>query len=220
MPSAISPPAFAPLKDTVLFKSWKLGNITLEHKLVQAPLTRMRCVKNAEGINIPSDLMVEYYGQRASEGGLQLTEATDISRYASGYPGVPGVFSDEQLAAWKRVTDAVHAKGGYIFCQLWHTGRASPASLLDGKTPLSASDIPISGKALDGTNFSATPPKPMTEEEIAEVVADFSKAAVNAIDAGFDGVEIHGKLLLFSQFSSLADSGDRCQRLLVGSIPT
>ncbi|KAG9957694.1 FMN-linked oxidoreductase, partial [Aureobasidium melanogenum] len=192
MPSAISPPAFAPLKDTALFKSWKLGNITLEHKLVQAPLTRMRCVKNGEGINIPSDLMVEYYGQRASKGGLQLTEATDISRYASGYPGVPGVFSDEHLAAWKRVTDAVHAKGGYIFCQLWHTGRASPAGLLNGRTPFSASDIPISGKALDGTEFSATPPKPMTEEEIAEVVTDFGKAAVNAIDAGFDGVEIHG----------------------------
>ncbi|KAI5247760.1 FMN-linked oxidoreductase [Aureobasidium subglaciale] len=192
MPSAISPPAFTPLKDTILFKSWKLGNITLEHKLVQAPLTRMRCTKNDEGINIPSDLMVEYYGQRASKGGLQLTEATDISRYASGYPGVPGLFSGEQLTAWKRVTDAVHAKGGYIFCQMWHTGRASPAGLLGGQTPLSASNIPISGKALDGTDFSVTPPKEMTTEEIAEVVANFGTAAKSAIEAGFDGVEVHG----------------------------
>lgn len=206
MPSAISPPAFNPLKDTVLFKPWKLGNITLEHKLVQAPLTRMRCSKNEEGINIPSDLMVEYYGQRASKGGLQLTEATDISRYASGYPGVPGLFSEEQLAGWKRVTDAVHAKGGYIFCQIWHTGRASPAGLLGGRQPLSASNTPIAGKALDGTDFSATPPKPMTTEEIAEVVADFGKAAQNAIDAGFDGVEVHGELISVDIFCSKSDS--------------
>ncbi|KAI5262814.1 FMN-linked oxidoreductase [Aureobasidium subglaciale] len=192
MPSAISPPAFTPLKDTILFKSWKLGNITLEHKLVQAPLTRMRCTKNDEGINIPPDLMVEYYGQRASKGGLQLTEATDISRYASGYPGVPGLFSGEQLTAWKRVTDAVHAKGGYIFCQMWHTGRASPAGLLGSQTPLSASNIPISGKALNGTDFSVTPPKEMTTEEIAEVVANFGTAAKSAIEASFDGVEVHG----------------------------
>ncbi|KAI5264827.1 FMN-linked oxidoreductase [Aureobasidium subglaciale] len=191
MPSAISPPAFSPLKETVLFKLWKLGNITLEHKLVQAPLTRMRCSKNEEGINIPSDIMVEYYGQRASKGGLQLTKATDISRYASGYPGVPGLFSEEQLAGWKRLTDAVHAKGSYIFCQIWHTGRASPAGLLGGRQPLSASDIPIASKALDGTDFSATPPKPMTTEEIAEVVVDFGKAARNAINARFDGVEVH-----------------------------
>ena len=194
MPSAISPPQFPPLKDTVLFKPWKLGNLSLEHRLVQAPLTRMRSTKNAEGINIPSDLMVEYYGQRASKGGLQLTEATDISRYASGYPGVPGLFSQEQLQGWKRVTDAVHAKGGFIFCQMWHTGRASPSGLLDGRQPLGASNIPISGKALDGTEYSATPPKPMTIDEIAEVVADFGRAAQNAIEAGFDGVEIHGKI--------------------------
>ncbi|TIA16976.1 FMN-linked oxidoreductase [Aureobasidium pullulans] len=206
MPSAISPPAFSPLKDTVLFKPWKLGNITLEHRLVQAPLTRMRCSKNEEGINIPSDLMVEYYGQRASKGGLQLTEATDISRYASGYPGVPGLFSEEQLAGWKRVTDAVHGKGGYIFCQIWHTGRASSAGLLGGRQPLSASNIPIAGKALDGTDFSITPPKPMTPEEIAEVVADFGKAAKNAIDAGFDGVEVHGELISVDIFCSKSDS--------------
>lgn len=220
MPSAISPPQFTPLKDTILFKPWKLGNITLEHRLVQAPLTRMRCTKNDEGINIPSDLMVEYYGQRASRGGLQLTEATDISRWASGYPGVPGLFSDEQLDAWKRVTDAVHAKGGYIFCQMWHTGRASSSGLLGGKQPLSASNIPISGKALDGTEFSEVPPRSMTPEEIAGVVADFGKAAQSAIKAGFDGVEIHG-MFMTADFKLLlvSDNPNRRQWLLTGPIP-
>ena len=221
MPSAISPPQFIPLKDTILFKPWKLGNITLEHRLVQAPLTRMRCTKNDEGINIPSDLMVEYYGQRASRGGLQLTEATDISRWASGYPGVPGLFSNEQLDAWKRVTDAVHAKGGYIFCQMWHTGRASPSGLLGGKQPLSASNIPISGKALDGTEFSDVPPRAMTPEEIAGVVADFGKAAESAIKAGFDGVEIHGRLMIGGfKLSKVSNHSTRCQRVLARPIPS
>lgn len=193
MPSAITPPPFTPLKDTLLFKPWKLGSLSLEHRLVQAPLTRMRCEKDAEGINVASDLMVEYYGQRASKGGLQLTEATDISRWASGYPGVPGLFTDSQLAAWKRVTGAVHAKGGFIYCQMWHTGRASPKGLLGGKQPVSSSNIPISGKALDGTEYSDAPPRPMTIAEIEEVTADFAKAAENAIKAGFDGVEIHSE---------------------------
>jgi 2,4-dienoyl-CoA reductase-like NADH-dependent reductase (Old Yellow Enzyme family) len=193
MVAAITPPPHVPLKDTALFKSWKLGNLTLDHRLVQAPLTRMRAVKNDEGINIPSDLMVEYYGQRANKGGLQLTEATDISRWASGYPGVPGLFSDDQLAGWKRVTEAVHRKGGFIFSQMWHTGRASPAGLLDGRTPMSSSDIPISGKALDGKDYSETPPRSMTVEEIQQVTSDFENAAKRAISAGFDGVEIHGE---------------------------
>lgn len=198
MPAAVSPSQFTPLKDTLLFKSWKLGNLSLEHRLVQAPLTRMRSTKNTEGINIPSDLMVEYYGQRASKGGLQITEATDISRYASGYPGVPGLFTEAQTAGWKRVTDAVHAKGGYIFCQIWHTGRASPKGLLDDRQPLSSSNIPISGNALDGTEFAAAPPKPMSFEEIQETTGDFAKAAKSAIEAGFDGVEIHGMVVCLS----------------------
>ncbi|KAL1303763.1 hypothetical protein AAFC00_007103 [Neodothiora populina] len=192
MPAATSPPQFTPLKDTVLFKPWKLGSLSLEHRIVQAPLTRMRCSQDAEGINVPSDMMVEYYGQRASKGGLQLTEATDISRWASGYPGVPGLFADSQIAGWKKVTDAVHAKGGFIYCQMWHTGRASPKGLLNGQQPISASDIPISGKALDGTEYGDAPPRPMTVEEIHGVTADFAKAAKHALEAGFDGVEVHG----------------------------
>lgn len=193
MVAAITPPPHTPLKDTALFKTWNLGKLSLSHRLVQAPLTRMRAVKNEAGINVPGDLIVEYYGQRANKGGLQLSEATDISRWASGYPGVPGLFSDAQIAGWKRVTDAVHSKGGFIFSQMWHTGRASPAGLLNGKQPVSASDIPISGKALDGTEYGDAPPRPMTVEEIKETTADFAKAAKRAIEAGFDGVEIHGR---------------------------
>ncbi|KAF1349159.1 12-oxophytodienoate reductase 1 [Delphinella strobiligena] len=200
MPAALSPSQFTPLKDTILFQPWKLGNLSLEHRLVQAPLTRMRSTKDADDINVPSELTVEYYRQRASKGGLLLTEATDISRWASGYPGVPGLFSQTQLEGWKRVTDAVHSKGGFIYSQIWHTGRASPKGLLGGKQPMSSSDIPISGKALDGTLYSDAPPRPMTVEEIQEVTNDFAKAAKNAIEAGFDGVEIHGMFSRLDQF--------------------
>ncbi|KAK5116828.1 hypothetical protein LTR85_009088 [Meristemomyces frigidus] len=192
MPAAISPPPFTPLRDTVLFKPLKLGKATLEHRIVQAPLTRMRATKESDGVYVPDDLAVEYYSQRASKGGLQLTEATDICHYASGYPGVPGVFAPSQITGWKRVTDAVHAKGGLIFCQLWHTGRASPPGLRAGKQSISASDVPISGAALDGTQYGDAPPRPMTVDEIHETTDHFAEAAKKAVEAGFDGVEIHG----------------------------
>lgn len=195
MPAAISPPAFTPLRDSILFKPLKLGRLSLEHRLVQAPLTRMRAEKESDGVYVPGDLAVEYYSQRASKGGLQLAEATDICHYASGYPGTPGVFTQSQIAGWKRVTDAVHAKGGFIYCQLWHTGRASPPGLRGGKQSISASDNPISGKALDGTEYGDAPPKPMTVEEIHETTNDFAEAAKKAIEAGFDGVEIHGTVI-------------------------
>lgn len=149
-----------------------------------------------------------------------MTEATPIGRYVSlqphilpilcvlyfprkttnckkvaGYPNVPGIFTQSQIAAWKRVTDAVHAKGGFIFCQLWHVGRATTPGFLGGKTPLSASSIPITGKALDGTEYADHPPKAMSTEEIKETVEEFASAAKRAVEAGFDGVEIHGILL-------------------------
>ena len=192
MPSKITPTTGAPLGDTILFQPLKLGALTLGHRVMQAPLTRMRAPKEKDGVWAPGDLNVEYYGQRASKGGFQLTEACPISRQACGYPGVPGIFTKAQSAGWKRVTDAVHAKGGVIFCQLWHVGRATVPSMLDGEDCLSASDIPIKGKALDGTDFGATPPKPMTIEQIQDVTAEFAAAALRAREAGFDGVEIHG----------------------------
>ncbi|GAD99298.1 12-oxophytodienoate reductase [Paecilomyces variotii No. 5] len=183
--------SFTPIQET-LFKPLRLGSLDLEHRVVQAPCTRMRATKESDGVFVPNDLMVEYYGQRASKGGFMLTEATPISRYSAGYPGVPGIFTASQIAGWKRVTDAVHAKGAYIFCQLWHVGRASCPSFLDGRKALAPSEIPISGKAMDGSEYADNPPKPMTVEDIKETVAEFAAAAKRAIEAGFDGVEIHG----------------------------
>ncbi|KAH4110348.1 hypothetical protein HBH70_121970 [Parastagonospora nodorum] len=192
MPKADSPSGFQPLKETALFSPFKLGAVNLEHRVVQAPLTRMRAVKESDGVFVPKDLHVKYYEQRASKGGLQLTEATDISHYASGYPGCPGVFSDSQLSGWKKVTDAVHVKGGYIFCQLWHTGRASPPSFRAGAPTVSSSDVPMEGSWLDGVACADHPPKPLTVDEIQGLVKAWGEAAKKARSAGFDGIEIHG----------------------------
>ncbi|OIW25151.1 FMN-linked oxidoreductase [Coniochaeta ligniaria NRRL 30616] len=190
MPAATSP--FAALKDTALFTPLTLGKLALEHRIVQAPLTRMRAEKQGD-VNVPGDLLVEYYSQRANKGGLQLTEATDICKTASGYPGVPGVFAESQLAGWKRVTDAVHAKGGSIYVQLWHTGRASGQKMRGGAQPLSSSSIPMQGNYLDGTPCADEPPKPASVEEIQELTQTWAAAAKAAVEqAGFDGVEIHG----------------------------
>ncbi|KIX06270.1 uncharacterized protein Z518_04245 [Rhinocladiella mackenziei CBS 650.93] len=191
MPSRTSPAGFRPLDDTLLFQPLKLGALSLEHRVMMAPLTRMRGTKESDGVWVPGDLNVEYYSQRASKGGFQLTEACPISRLSCGYPGVPGVFTPNQIAGWKRVTDAIHGKGGFIFCQLWHVGRATVPSLLDGHPCVSSSNIPIKGKALDGSDFAATPPKELTVEEIQELVQEFGEAAKRAMEAGFDGVEIH-----------------------------
>ena len=121
-----------------------------------------------------------------------MAESLLTEEQSCGYPGVPGIFTPNQIAGWKRVTDAVHARGGFIFCQQWHVGRATVPALIDGHDPISSSNLPIAGKALDGSEYSATPPKPMTVEQIAETVEEFVTAAKRAREAGFDGVEIHG----------------------------
>ncbi|KAF2133021.1 12-oxophytodienoate reductase 1 [Dothidotthia symphoricarpi CBS 119687] len=192
MPKADSPIGFKPLKDTALFTPFNLGPVNLEHRIVQAPLTRMRGIKESDAVFVPGDLHVEHYSQRASKGGLQLTEATDIAKYASGYPGVPGVFSESQIAGWKKVTDAVHAKGGYIFCQLWHTGRASPPSFRAGEQTVSSSNVSMGGSWLDGTVCAEHLPRPLTVEEIQGIAKTWGAAAKKAREAGFDGIEIHG----------------------------
>ncbi|EXJ81513.1 hypothetical protein A1O1_07577 [Capronia coronata CBS 617.96] len=192
MPSRTSPTGIRPLEATLLFKPLQLGALGLKHRVMMAPLTRMRAAKESDGVYVPADLNVEYYSQRASKGGFQLSEACPISRLAAGYPGVPGIFTQSQIAGWKRVTDAIHAKGGFIFCQLWHVGRATVPSLLDGHDCVSASSIPLAGKALDGTDYASCPPKSMTVEEIQEMVQEYAAAAKRALEAGFDGVEIHG----------------------------
>ncbi|KAL6233795.1 hypothetical protein BDW75DRAFT_251811 [Aspergillus navahoensis] len=179
-----------------LFTPLRLGAFALQHRVVQGPCTRMRSTRESDGVWVPNDLNVEYYAQRASKGGLMLSEATPISRHlvvqAAGYPGVPGIFTPSQIAGWKKVTDAVHARGGLILCQLWHVGRATTPGFLGGKRPLAPSDIPISGPALDGTEYANAPPRPMTVDEIKDVVMEYAAASKRALEAGFDGVEIHG----------------------------
>ncbi|KAK7414569.1 hypothetical protein QQX98_006597 [Neonectria punicea] len=192
MPAATTPPpAIAALKDTVLFIPMKLGKLTLKHRI--APNTRMRNDLESRGVHVPGPRVAKYYGDRASSGGLQIAEATDICLNASAYPGVAGVFTESQLQGWRKVTDAVHAKGGFIFVQLWHTGRASSAGLRGGDAPLSSGTTPMNGKYLDGTDCKDEPPRAMTVDEIHELTAEWAAAAKRAVDeAGFDGVEIHG----------------------------
>ncbi|KAG8849724.1 hypothetical protein FRB96_000664 [Tulasnella sp. 330] len=166
-----------------LFTPLKVGDITLQHRVVMAPLTRFR----ANDEHIPQDkIAAEYYSQRASLGTLLISEATPISAAAGGYPNIPGIYTDDQIAGWKHVTDAVHAKGGFIYLQMWAIGRAAMKTILakDGFEVVSASDIPISeDKAV---------PRALTKEEILEYVQRYAQAAKNAVEkAGFDGVEIH-----------------------------
>ncbi|XXH04319.1 hypothetical protein Hte_010733 [Hypoxylon texense] len=166
-----------------LFQPLKVGNANLQHRLVMAPLTRFR--SNSEHVPLP--FVKEYYEQRASvPGTLLITEATFISKQAGGYENVPGIWFKEQIAAWKTVTDAVHAKGSYIYLQLWALGRVAKPDVLeaDGFDVRSASSIPFEeGKPV---------PRPLTVDEIKSFIADYAQAARNAVEAGFDGVEIHG----------------------------
>ena len=152
-----------------------------------APLTRCRSIEN----NVPNDLMAEYYAQRASAG-LIISEATQISPMGIGYPCTPGIHTDEQIQGWKKVTQAVHDKEGKIFLQLWHVGRISHSSYLGGKLPVSASAIKPAGEVytFEGMKEYETP-RVLSIPEIQEIVKEYGKAAKNAIEAGFDGVEIH-----------------------------
>jgi len=177
----------APTKS--LFDSYRLGDITLSNRIVMAPLTRNRAVAGL----VPSPLAVAYYSQRASAG-LIVTEATQISATAQGYQDTPGLFTEAQVEGWKHVTDAVHAKGGHIFVQLWHVGRVSHRSLQPGgAAPLAPSAIRAETKTYVNNGFAAVDePRALTLEEIPGIVDDFRKASANALRAGFDGVEIHG----------------------------
>ncbi|KAG6354928.1 hypothetical protein INS49_004009 [Diaporthe citri] len=193
MGSASPPTPFTPLGETSLFKPLDLGKWHLQHRIVQAPLTRMRNDFSSRGVYIPGPRVVKYYSDRSTPGGLQLTEATDICLDASAYPGCPGVFTPEQLEGWRNVTDAVHAKGGLILSQLWHTGRASSPGMRGGNQCVSSSDIPMSGSYLDGSSCAENPPRPLTVDEIHTLTAEWAAAAKRAVnEAGFDGVEIHG----------------------------
>ncbi len=172
-----------------LFDPYRLGPITLANRIVMAPLTRNRAV---EGM-VPSPLASEYYGQRASAG-LLITEASQVSQQGQGYQDTPGIYSKDQIAGWRKVTDAVHAKGGRIFIQLWHVGRISHVSLQpNGGPPVAPSAIPAKTKTFVGGAFTdVSPPRALELNEIPGIIDSFRQAALNAIEAGFDGVEIHG----------------------------
>ncbi|RLJ21752.1 alkene reductase [bacterium endosymbiont of Escarpia laminata] len=171
-----------------LFTPLTLGDLTLPNRIVMAPMTRNRA---GEG-NVPTALNAKYYTQRAGAG-LIITEASQISPEAVGYPATPGIHSNEQVAGWRQVTDAVHAEGGRVFIQLWHVGRISHSSMLpDNIQPVAPSAIRPEGDAVtyEGMQPFETP-RALAIEEIPGLCADYAAAAQRARDAGFDGVEIH-----------------------------
>ncbi|QMR77768.1 alkene reductase [Enterobacter sp. RHBSTW-00175] len=172
-----------------LFQSYDLGPITLANHIVMAPLTRNRA---GAGL-VPSGLAATYYAQRATAG-LLITEATQISPQAQGYQDTPGIYTQAQIEGWRKVTDAVHAKGGRIFVQLWHVGRISHVDLQPGgAAPVAPSAIRAETKTFVNNGFAdVSEPRALEVEEIKGIIDDFRKAAANAIAAGFDGVEIHG----------------------------
>lgn len=173
---------------TDLFTPIKLGSIELKNRIVMAPLTRNRA---GDG-NVPQALNVRYYQQRASAG-LIITEASPISGMAHGYPATPGIHTSAQIAGWKKVTDAVHAKGGKIVLQLWHVGRISHPSLLPNHAlPVAPSAIKPTGQAFTYQGLQDfVRPRALAVEELPGIVAEYAQAAINALEANFDGVEIH-----------------------------
>ena len=171
-----------------LFSPFKLGQLKLPHRMVMAPLTRMR----ASDGNVPTEMNVEYYKQRASAA-LIITECTQVSPQGRGYALSPGIHSSEQIAGWRQVTDAVHTLGGRIFMQLWHAGRTSHPELQPGGAlPVAPSAIATEGNAYlpFGRRSPMVTPRALDTEEVAGVVKQFRQAAQNALTAGFDGVEI------------------------------
>ncbi|KAL4977182.1 hypothetical protein BDW66DRAFT_159038 [Aspergillus desertorum] len=198
-------------QDSMLFQPLAINNgkITLKHRVVHAPLTRNRGVPESpvstperpNRVWYPGDLVVEYYRQRATDGGLIISEGIPPSLESNGMPGVPGLFTPSQAAGWKRVVDAVHEKGGYIYAQLWHAGRAtipqmtgSPAvsaSATVWDDPTECYSHPPVGAA-EQVPYSAHPPIELTVDHIRRTIGDYCAAAKAAMEAGFDGVEVHG----------------------------
>ena len=177
-----------------LFSPLKIGPYHLKHRVVLAPLTRMRAEKPSLA---PRPLNAEYYAQRATPGGLLIAEASPVMASGLGNPGVPGIFSAEQVRGWREVVDAVHAQGALIFLQLWHVGRASHSTYQPGGAlPVAPSAVPISPPLMtmtDGGKPQAyETPRALETGEVEGVVERFRQGAINAREAGFDGVEIHG----------------------------
>ncbi|OZG75415.1 alkene reductase [Hahella sp. CCB-MM4] len=177
-----------------LLENYRMNEFYLPNRMVMAPMTRCR---TAQPGNIPTQTMAEYYAQRAGAG-LIITEATQISPQGQGYSFTPGIHSDEQVQGWKLVTRAVHEAGGRIFLQLWHVGRMSHESFHDGGAPVAPSAIQadatvwVADENGEGQMLECSMPRALTTAEIKEVIEDYRRAARHAMEAGFDGVEIHG----------------------------
>ena len=197
-----------------LFDPIKIGAFDLPNRIVMAPLTRSRAVGPGR---VPNDLMAQYYVQRASAG-LIISEATSVTPQGVGYANTPGIWSDEQVAGWKKVTSAVHAAGGKIVLQLWHVGRISDPSFLDGNLPVAPSAIKPAGHvSLLRPQREFVTPRALDLDEIPGIVAAYRKGAENAKAAGFDGVEIHGANgYLLDQF--LQDSTNKRTDIYGGAI--
>lgn len=181
---------------TKIFEPYQLNSIELKNRFVMAPMTRSRASVTGHA---PVTLMAEYYGQRSSAG-LIITEATQVSMQGMGYSRTPGIYSDEQIEGWKQVTETVHRKGGKIFLQLWHVGRVS-SSRVNGLQPIAPSPIIAANTSVyifdgapngDATFIPVEEPREMSKADIANVIKEFEQGAINAMKAGFDGVEIHG----------------------------
>ena len=182
------------MKYPSLFSPLQVGPYRLNHRVVMAPLTRMRAERPSLA---PRALNAEYYAQRATPGGLIIAEASPVMAGGFGNPGVPGIYSEAQIKGWRGVVDAVHAKGGVIFLQLWHVGRVSHSSYQPGGgLPVAPSAVAISAElktvTADGKPASYETPRALETAEVAGIVELFRQAASNAMKAGFDGVEIHG----------------------------
>lgn len=195
------------MQNSVLFDSLTLGPYTLRNRIALPPLTRSR---SSQPGNIPNDLMATYYRQRSSAG-FMVTEGTQIEPRGQGYAWTPGIYSPEQVEGWRKITDAVHAEGGTIFLQLWHVGRVSHTSLQPGgAAPVAPSAIPAENVKVfvetgpgQGALTLPSAPRALTTAEVKELVQLYAKAARNALDAGFDGVEIHSANgYLINQFIS------------------
>lgn len=171
-----------------LFDPVQIGDISLANRIVMAPLTRSRAI---DGL-LPGPMTVEYYRQRASAG-LIIAEATQISPMGQGYLSTPGIHTDDQVAAWRQVTDAVHAAGGRIVLQLWHVGRISHSSLLpEGAAPVSSTNRRANAKTYIAEGFvDVSTPRALRDDELPGLIADYRNAARRSLEAGFDGVEVH-----------------------------
>lgn len=177
------------MTEQTLFEPYSLGSLTLSNRIVMAPLTRNRA---GSGF-VPGTLTAEYYAQRATAG-LIIAEATQISQQGQGYQDTPGIYTQAQIDGWRKVTDAVHAKGGHIFLQLWHVGRVSHVDLQPNRqAPVAPSAIRAETKTFVNNTFvDVSAPRALELDEMPGIIADFRCAAANAIAAGFDGVEVHG----------------------------